>query len=68
MNKLLPNKVIPHVESTEIIAQVNLFIEILNSRGHGIRDWDNTDCILDRVEYDRNGDEFYCFFKQEERN
>lgn len=58
---------IPHVESTEIIAQVNLLLEILNSRGHGIRDWENTDCILDRVEYDRNEDEFYCYFNQEVR-
>ena len=62
------SKVTPHVESTEIIAQVNLLLEILNSRVHGIRDWENTDCILDRVEYDRNEDEFYCFFKQEVRD
>lgn len=59
---------IPHVESTEIIAQVNLLLEILNSRGHGIRDWENTDCILSRVEYDQNEDEFYCHFNQEARN
>lgn len=59
---------IPHVESTEIIAQVNLFLEILNSRGHGIRDWDNPDCILDRVKYDKDEDEFYCYFRQEARN
>lgn len=68
MNKLLPSKVILRVESTEIIAQVNLFLEILNSRGHGIRDWENTDCILNRVEYDKNGDEYYCFFEQEARD
>lgn len=62
------SNVTPHVESTEIIAQVNLFLEILNSRGHGIRDWENTESILDRVEYDKNEDEFYCHFKQEARN
>lgn len=59
---------IPHVESTEIVAQVNLLLEILNSRGHGIRDWENTECILDKVEYNKNEDEFYCYFRQETRN
>lgn len=59
---------IPHVESTEIVAQLNMLLEILNSRGHGIRDLDNPDCILDRVEYDKDEDEFYCYFRHEVRN
>ena len=54
------SKATPHVESTEIVAHVNLFLEILNSRGHGIRDWENTESVLDRVEYDKGEDGFYC--------
>ena len=52
----------PRVESTEIVAQINMLIEMLNHRGHGIRDYENKECILERVEYDDIADEFYCYF------
>lgn len=55
-------KITPQVESTEIIAQINLFLEILKSRNHEILDWENPDCKLQRVAYDENEDTFYCFF------
>ena len=57
---------IPHVESTEIVAQINTLLEVLNDRGHGIRDYENTEYTIDRVEYVKDEDRFYCFFKQED--
>ena len=55
---------IPHVESTDIVAQINMLLEILNARGHGIRDYENTEYTIDRVEYVKDEDRFYCFFKK----
>ena len=57
---------IPHVESTEIVSKINMLLEILNARGHGIRDYENTEYTIDRVEYAKDEDRFYCFFKQED--
>ena len=58
---------IPHVESTEIVARINMLLEVLKSRNHNIKDWENADCVIDRVEYHNGDDEFYCFFRNEER-
>ena len=57
---------IPHVESTDIVSKINMLLEILNARGHGIRDYENTEYTIDRVEYAKDEDRFYCFFKQED--